>query len=116
MNDKQKKIYTLNYYNDRKTIAKNDARNTYDELNKINSTNKSRSEQFGINLMGSDFLNQVGNMRLKSAEVMYKHYSKKVDSTLNDIGDVKLKTIKTRRHVTSGNTTYSWIGDTYVEE
>lgn len=116
MNDKQKKIYSLNYYNDRRAVAGHEIRKTHEEFEKLRKPNKTRSEQFGINLMGSDFLNYVGNVQLKSAEAAYSHYSKKVDNLLKDMGDVKLSTITTRRTVRNGSTTYSWYGDEYVEK
>lgn len=116
MNDKQKKLYTLNYYNDRKAVSEMQNRDTRAKLEKINSSNKTRNEQLYIDLMGSNFLNEVANMNLKSAKTARDHYSKKVDEILNEIGDVKLKTIKEYKTVNYGNTTYSWYGDTYVEE
>lgn len=116
MSDKQKKIFALNYYNDNKTINKHSIERTRAELNKLNSTDKSRTEQFSINLFGSKYLNEMGNMQLKTAETLHDHYSKKVDEMLKEMRDVKLTTIKTSKTFNRGNTSYSWYGDTYVED
>ena len=115
MTDKQKKLYSLNYYNDRKHVS-------LDELNRINenrqianSNNKARSEQRYIDLIGSDVINEMYDMQIKDAKSAYNHYSNKVDKTLSEMGDIKLSTIRKSKRVSMGDTIYYWDGDEYVE-
>ena len=115
MTDRQKKIYELNYYNDRKTATKFNRDSVQATLNNLNNPNKSRSDQLAIDILGANYMKDIGNMQLKAAETMYGHYSKKVDTMLNNMGDIKLSTVKSMRIVRDGNTTYSWYGDEYVE-
>lgn len=115
MTDKQKKLYSLNYYNDRKRISLDEVKRTNEYLQKLHSNNKSRSEQRNIDLMGSDLLNDLANMQIKDAESAYKHYSNKVDKTLSEMADMKLSTIRKSKTITIGDTSYYFDGDEYVE-
>ena len=116
MNDKQKKLFTLNYYNDMKKVSEISGKEARDQLDKLNGSNKRRSEQLAINLMGSDFLRKTANLKIKYAEADLERYQKKTDDLLKEMGDIKLSTITSRRQMTVGNSTYSWLGDEYVEK
>ena len=115
MTDKQKKLYSLNYYNDRKHISLDELNRINENRQKVNSNNKTRSQQRYIDSFGSDFLNEMYDMQIKEAKSAYKHYSDKVDKTLSEIGDIKLSTIRKSKVVNMGDTTYYWNGDEYVE-
>lgn len=117
MTDKQRKLYSLNYYNDRKIVSKHQGKTIRDSLQRMNSSNKKFiNEQMTINLLGSDFLNKVGNIQLKAADAAYSHYSDKVDNLLKEIGSTKIRTIQSNHIVVDGNSTYTWYGDSYVEK
>ena len=115
MTDKQKKLYSLNYYNDRKHISLDELNRINENRQKVNSNNKTRSQQRYIDSFGSDFLNEMYDMQIKEAKTAYKHYSDKVNKTLSEIGDIKLSTIRKSKVVNMGDTTYYWNGDEYVE-
>ena len=115
MTDKQKKLYSLNYYNDRKHISLDELNRINENRQKVNSNNKTRSQQRYIDSFGSDFLNEMYDIQIKEAKSAYKHYSDKVDKTLSEIGDIKLSTIRKSKVVNMGDTTYYWNGDEYVE-
>jgi hypothetical protein len=116
MTDKQRKIYSLNYYNDRKVVSGNEIKRLHDAEKVLNNSNKSRSDQFAIDLMGSDFVRKMNSINLEGAKTSYNRYSEKVDAMLKDMGDIKLTKVPSYRYVQSGNTTYSWYGDEYVED
>lgn len=116
MNAKQKKIYSLNYYNDKKMATKlayNEAVNFKNKMNSIDG--KTKTEQYAIDLMGSNFLNKFYDTNISDLQSDSKHYATKVDALLKDMKDVKLSTIKSKRSMGIGSTTYSWYGDEYIE-
>ena len=116
MTPKQKKIFELNYYNDRKHVSRRNIEDSQYALDQLKKPNKNFGEKLAINLVGSDFVNRQNNMSMRQASEAYKEYSNAVDSLLKDVGDVKLKEVSSMRRVKIGDTRYTWLGTEYVED
>lgn len=116
MNDRQKRLYSLNYYSDRKTISERELEKVRDDKRRLNGAELSRQEQVSVKLNGLKNINKALNTKMEYAEIERKYYTKKVDALLNDMGDIKLKNVKSYKNVYDFRKTYSWYGDTYVED
>lgn len=116
MTPKQKKIYELNYYNDRKHVSRREIEESQYALDQLKNPNKKFGNKLEIKLIGSDFIKRTADMEMKHATQAYKEYSNAIDSLLKDMGDVKLKEISSMRRVEIGDTKYTWLGTEYVED
>ena len=116
MSDKQKKLYSLNYYNDKKHASGGAYKQAKRDMDKINNGQLSRSEKFAMELLGADLNKKAMNLTISQTSNAYQYYSKKVDDTLKNIGDIKLKTVESRRSAGFGNAIYTWNGYEYVED
>lgn len=115
MNDDEKKLYSLNYYNDMKTASKQ----TLNQINNVkNNPSYQQQERMIKNMLGSDFYEEQIKRSVNEYTKASSYYENKVKDMLNEYANnnVELITIPSYRYAQIGNKTMTWNGEEYVKK